>query len=689
MEQKLNLQDFAKLSFNIESDIPTKSAKRVHQKNLINLLNCINFKDGIILTNFKHYLYGNLISIPVKPQPCFSNILNCSWINFKIKRLDNYQFLNFFISDGYKLIFVKPEIKKIDEEGLTFILPEAGYDINRRGVKRYPCKEIEVEILQSGLVFYGQLLDFNGEAFSIKLKNISHHELQYSRFSQKSVIVIKQQNYILFSGECNLIRDEINSSVAKFVFKPKFDCIQRFKKKETRSLRQKFLPSPTIIFKHPLIDKLITLKIEDLSGSGIAVEESYNESLLLPGLIIPYLEVEFTPGFKISCKAQVLYRKIIPIDGDHKIVKCGIAFIDLDIKDQIKLSAFLHRSIDEKSYVCNRVDLEALWDFFFETGFFYAEKYSFLCANKEKLKEIYEKLYFQCPNIARHFIYQDKGKIMAHISMLRVYKKTWLIHHHASLHVNVRTTGPIILKQLGIHINDFRHIHSSFMKYLLCIYRPENKFPNRVFGGFANHLANLNGCSVDSFAYFYFKKELIDFNDSLNPLILSGWKLNKCETDDLVELENFYKKVSGGLLLKALELTPQGVNSCSLKYEFEAHGFKYERKLFSLKKENELIAIFDINISDVGLNLSNFTNCVKIFILNPNLLNFRILYFSLYLVSKNYEQTEIPVMLYPLNYFEIQTIQYNRIYNLWVLDTTYGDDYLKFTENLFTYKKSK
>lgn len=686
MEQTLNLQDFAKLSFNIESDIPNESAKRVHQKNLINLLNCINFKDGIILANFKHSLYGNLISIPVKPQPCFSNILNCSWINFKIKRLDSYQFINFFISDGYKLIFVKPEIKKIDEEGLTFILPEAGYDINRRGVKRYPCKEIEVEILQSGLVFYGQLLDFNGEAFSIKLKDISNYELQYSRFSQKSLIVMKQQDNILFSGECNLIREEINSSVAKVVFKPKFDCIQRFKKKETRSLRQKFLPSPTIIFKHPLIDKLITLKIEDLSGSGIAVEESYNESLLLPGLIIPYLEIEFTPGFKISCKAQVLYRKIIPLDEEHKIVKCGIAFIDLDIKDQIKLSAFLHRSIDEKSYVCNRVDLEALWDFFFETGFFYAEKYSFLYANKEKLKEIYEKLYFQCPNIARHFIYQDKGKIMAHISMLRVYEKTWLIHHHASLNVNVRTTGPIILRQLGIHINDFRHIYSSFMKYLICIYRPDNKFPSRVFGGFANHLANLNGCSVDSFAYFYYKKDSLDYDDSLNPLILLGWKLNKCETEDLIELDNFYNNTSGGLLLKALELMPEKNNFNSLKDEFETLGFKYERKLFSLKKENELIAIFDANITEIGLNLSNFTNCIKVFILKPNLLDFRIFYFSLYLISKNYEQIEIPVMVYPLNYFEIQTIKYNKIYNLWVLDTLYGDEYLRFTENILTRK---
>lgn len=688
MEQKNNFYDFAKLSFNIETDIDLQSAKRIHQKNLINTINCVNFKDGILLANFKHSLYGNLISVPVKPQPCFSNVLDCSWINFKLKRLTNYQFLNFFISDGYKLIFVKPELEKINEEGLTFILPEYGYDINRRNIKRYSCKNLEVEILQSGLAFYGQLIDFSGEAFCIRLKDISHYEFQYSKFNSKSLVVFKQNNQIIFSGECIVVRKEVNSSSAKVVFKPDFDCIQRFKQKEIRSLRLKFLPSPTIIFKHPIIDKLVTLKIEDLSGSGLSVEESYNESLLLPGMIIPNLEIEFTPGFKISCKAQVLYRKIINSDDENKVVKCGMAFIELDIKDQVKLSAFLHRSIDEKSYVCNRVDLEVLWDFFFETGFFYSEKYAFLHANKEKMKEVYEKLYFQCPNIARHFIYQDKGKILAHISMLRVYEQTWLIQHHASLKMKIRTIGQIILKQLGIHINDFRHIYSSYMKYLICIYRPDNKFPSRVFGGFANHLNKLEGCSTDSFGYFYYKKDLFDYDGSLNPLNLLGWKLNKCEQEDLLELENFYKNFSNGLLMKALELTPDKTENNLLKMEFEIVGFKYERKIFSLKKENELIAVFESTITDIGLNLSNFTNCIRVFILNPHVLDFRVLYFSLYLISKNYEQNEIPVMVFPLNYFEIQTIKFNKVYNIWVLDTIFGDEYLKFTENLLSHKNT-
>lgn len=688
MEQAINFKDFAKLIFNDESLSSIQIGTKIHLKNLINIINRVNFKDEVIFVNFKHSLYGNLISVPVKPLPCFSNVLNCSWINFKLKKLKSYQFLNIFISDGFRLIVFKPEVKNIDEEGLTFLLPELGYDLNRRGVKRYLCREISAEILQSGLVYYGEVTDFNGEAFCVKLLSDSYQEIQYTRFSQKPTVIIKRNGDLLFSGECFVVRKDINSSFAKVVFKPSFDCIQRYKKKQVRSIRQRFLPSPTIIFKHPIIDKLVTLKIDDLSSSGLSVEELYSDSLLMPGLIIPQVELEFTPGFSINCKAQVLYRKILKIDDEHKLARCGVAFTEMEIADQIKLSSFLHRSIDEKSYICNRVDMDALWDFFFETGFFYAEKYALLYANKKKIKDIYEKLYSQNPNVARHFIYQDKGKILAHISTLRAYEKTWLIHHHASLKLNIKTAGQIILRQLGIHMTEFRHMNSNIMQYVICIYRPENKFPRRVFGGFAEYVNDKSICSVDSFAYFYYKKEEAVQYDTLNPLVLLGWKLTKVDKEDLLEFENFYRNHSGGLLVKALHLHPDEYNINSLKATFEKLGFKYDRKLFALKKEEELVAIFDANITDVGLNLSNFTNSIKLYVLNPELLDPRVLNFSLHLISKNYDQDEIPVMVYPLNYFEKHPINFNRKYDLWILDMKYSDVCLKYLEDLFLHKHS-
>lgn len=93
-------------------------------------------------------------------------------------------------------------------------------------------------------------------------------------------------------------------------------------------------------------------------------------------------------------------------------VKCGLVILEMDIQDHVKLLAFMQQVKDSKLYICAEVDMDALWNFFFETGFIYPEKYAFIQTNKEEIKETYRKLYTQNPNIARHFIYQDKGVIL-------------------------------------------------------------------------------------------------------------------------------------------------------------------------------------------------------------------------------------------------------------------------------------
>lgn len=241
------------------------------------------------------------------------------------------------------------------------------------------------------------------------------------------------------------------------------------------------MPSPHIVFVHPIIKKLINLEIADISGSGFSVIESHESSVLLPGMIIPELEIEFAPDLKLFCKAQVIYRKIEDNNGEN-IIKCGVSFLDMDIQSQAVLSSILHHASNKKSYVCSRIDLDDLWQFFFETGFIYPKKYVHLHKCKEKFKEVYERLYNLNPHIARNFVYLEKGIIQGHISMLRIFEKAWLFHHHASSSVNSKA-GLVVLDQISRYVNDFYRLHSTNMTYIISYFRPENRFPNRVFGG--------------------------------------------------------------------------------------------------------------------------------------------------------------------------------------------------------------
>lgn len=676
-----SLQKFSQLFHISNPDSQLKVERKINRKNLINILNYINFQDGAIIINFKHIKYGNIISLKAGPLPCHENTLDCLWDKKSelTQKLHSYKFLNFFVDDGQKLILVQADLKSINDKGISFDIPETCYEVSSRRMRRHFCEGIRVEFIQNSVIFYGCLLNFSAVSFRVEVSTVPPQTFLWVNPESTVTIIFKNEREILYSGECKIIRQTYCQKTRAFVLEPVTKQIHRFNRKEIRSPRYKLSPSPNIIFRHPLTRKMINLEVKDLAGHGFSVEEYYEHSVLLTGMIIPEVYIEFAHDFRIRCMAQVIYRNAYAIDA-KTYVKCGMAVLDMDIQDQVRLSSLMHKVTDKKSYVCKQVDLEALWRFFFETGFVYPKKYVSVHANKERFKETYEKLYTRNPHIARHFIYQDKGIIHGHISMVRFYENTWLFHHHAAIRSNFKA-GLIVLDQIGRYVNDFYCLYSAHMNFVICYFSHDNRFPTRVFGGFTRDLNKPKGSSLDPFAYFHFTKT------SEHQYPSGSWVMDKTQQEDLSELKGFYESESGGLMLDAMDLEPDMIDSDDLNKEYQKTGFKRERHLFSLKNECILKAIIIVNISDFGLNMSNLTNCIHVIVLDsdnipPNVLNSTLSKLSCY-----YEEDEIPILLYPVSYAEGQSIPYDKIYNLWVISTQYTDHYLKYMKNLLEHPK--
>lgn len=657
----------------------TEKKKTLSKKHLINRLNYINFQNGTITVNLKHKKFDSTISLLAKPLPCLGDSLDCFWAEEEDigQKLMTYKVLNFAIPDKQKLILVEAETSRIDKKGISFLLPESCCEISSRGVKRHNCEGVQVQLMQHGAFFDGSLIDFNAVSFRIELIAEPPQSFQWINAESPVTVVVKSDQEVLYTGECGIIRQSCGTQVRTYVLKPLCDQIRRFKPREYRSTRYRLIPSPNIIFKDPFIGKIVNLKVIDISGSGFSVEEDHNGCVLLPGKIIPDVSIDFANVFQISCKVQVVYRKFLTGNGiKQESVQCGLTILDMDLKDHVRLLGFLQQAEDRDTYVCTRVDLDELWDFFFETGFLYPRKYSFIQNYKEKFKVTYEKLYTENPNIARYFIYQQNGIIYGHMAMIRFYRNTWLIQHHASRKTNSYRPGLLVLNQISRYVNDIHKLYSAHLEFVCCYYRHDNKFPRRVFGGVAKYIGNQKGCSVDRFAYFHYRSSSIRWD-------LSGpWKLSKSQPEDLRELENFYEYESGGLMFHAMDLEPSMGDCDELSQEYQKLGFKRERHLFSLKKHGVLKAIITVNTSDIGMNMSELTNCIKVIVLDENDLPKDTLYLMLSLLSVKFEQDEIPVLLYPVSYAEKQFLPSERIYSFWVLNLQYLDQYFRFCEKL-------
>ena len=647
---------------------------------LVNRLNFVNFQEGHIQVILSHRQYHRGLFLPASPQPCSGSELLCLWAEATDEPilLQTHELKYILVPRGEKFIQSIPEVIELNPTGCCLKLPGLSREFSRRRVERQPCHGISVHLVQKGSACTGTLLDFSASSFRIELMAGAATGGDWFDSNQAVNVLFHSGRQTLFSGECRIMRAMAGRIGRGLVLQPIHNEARRYQKAEFRSLRQKLCPSPNLLLRHPLTYKHLDLKVVDLSGSGFSVEEEERSASLCPGLILPHVELHFAGIFKMTCTAQVVFRRVVDVDPPNSRVRCGLALVDVAANDHVKLLSILHQARDRNSYLCNHLDMEALWDFLFETGFIYPGKYARIAQRKAEIRKTYTRLYTNSPDIARHFVYQDNGQILGHMAMIRFWENAWLIHHHAARKSVMNRAGLIVLDQIGRFVHDTFRVRAMHMDYLACYYRPQNRFPRRLFGGLADHINDPKGCSQDLFAFVTrtnaSQASGVDFR---------GWELSPAESTDLDTLAEFYENLSGGLMVKAFDLQPANWREEKLCAEFHRYGFKRERHLFALRRNGRLKAIVLVNISDIGLNLSDLTHCINAFVLDPDNLSPELLLASLHRAEAATGQSGLPALIFPISYVETCSIAYEKTYCLWVFQPhTQGQAYSRYLSHL-------
>jgi hypothetical protein len=211
----------------------------------------------------------------------------------------------------------------------------------------------------------------------------------------------------------------------------------------------------------------------------------------------------------------------------------------------------------------------------------------------------------------------------------------------------------------------------------MCYFRPENKFPDRVFGGFTRYLEDNRGSSMDLFAY------LPHTGFSLGGRLPEEWSLKSSSRIDIWNLKRFYKQSSGGLLLDALGLNLEKIEVESLEDTYQRLGFVRKWRTYSLTCKGDLHAVMIVNQSDFGMNLSELLSGIKIIVTNPDELPWNILSTAVSSLIREYTMERIPVLFYPFSYVEDKEIPYEKQYQSWILNVEYGNEYMEYMRKKF------
>ena len=650
-----------------------ENAKPVNKKTLVNAINHIHFMDGNLLVHLRHLKYHDTILLGAHPEPCLDGEVRCRWSDKTTLdlHLEDYEFLHLVIVDGKSMIFLPAVPKETGQSVFTVHLPHLGYAVGSREARRYTCKGISAEISQNGFLAKGQLLDFSPIGFRIRVRPYAKTSFYWFNLDAPVFLYLRRSQQVYFAGLCQCLRHKNHSAGKEIVLRASSEKTRRFASVQIRNPRQHLVPPPTLIFFHPLLNKRVRLDVSDISTSGFSAYEKEEEGVLVQGMIIPELTIEFGGAVRMKCAAQVIYRS----DEKEKGFRCGLAIMDMGISDYTRLTHIISSAIDPHAHITNDVDLDALWEFFFDAGFIYPQKYRLVQSNRKAFKDTYKKLFNDSQEIGWHFTYQENGRIYGHVSMVRAYEKTWMVQHHTARTMENKWSGFMVLKHILHYLNGMFRFPSTNADYIMCYFRPENKLPDRAFGGFARSLGNPKGCSIDLFSYLPYATL------SIGARLPRSWSLQECSSLDLWELNRFYNHYSGGLLLKMMRLTDRDSSNESIESIYDKSGFLRKWKAYSLKSDGKLSAVIIVEQSDVGLNLSELLNGIKILVTNPTGLPWDTLSTAIGQFVSVFKTDKVPVLIYPQEYVSEKGIPFEKRYQLWIHEATFMDRFLEYLES--------
>lgn len=632
-------------------------ASTIDQKTLTNHINYLHFmEEGLLLQSVEPHTEKSQL-LQAFPGPCIEDKVVCT-LSLDLGEPFTLcgQYLYLIMDDGCAMIVAPVTLHAVKRTALEVRLPEQGYIVNQRQAHRHGCADIIARVTCGRQTVEGKVLDFSPAGFRVSLP--SGKQRTQGRLQPGNSFQVRMQRgqETVFSGPCRCITYRPGLFHVDLVLEPAASGRVHGNTTRIRNPRQTLNPPPFVTFQHPFFHKTVRLQVADISTAGICVYERPEEGLLMSGMIIPELFIDFAGCRKLKSRARVIYRHDEGANG----VRCGLAILDMDIDAYSLLAHILTNALDAHAHVSGEVDMEGLWRFFFQSGFIYPRKYRLIQSYRKRFKETYRKLYEENPEVARHFTYQEKGRISGHMSMIRSYRKTWMIQHHAAITSDNKRAGIAVLVQIMQFLQDIHRLPSAKTNYVMCYYRPENRFPDRIFGGFARDLNDPRACSLDCFSY------LPHTTLSLQTPLPDGWALENDISPHAEVLQRFYRERSGGLLLDVLNL--EDGEDRDLENLYQKSGLTRRWRTYALTHHHSLHALMIANESNPGINLSELLNGVKILITDPAGLPWEVLSAAIGRLATRYDTDRVPILIFPVDYVKARSIPSDKEYLLWIYD---------------------
>jgi hypothetical protein len=247
-----------------------------------------------------------------------------------------------------------------------------------------------------------------------------------------------------------------------------------------------------------------------------------------------------------------------------------------------------------------------LWDFLLKSRFIYPEKLAAL--DVEQALGTWAALLRAPAHLARTFVSRQNGAIVAHACAVRVFTKTWMLQHLAAL---PGAFGRPRGQALSVHVVQ-RLSTDTDADWFKIWYRPANRYPVRVFGSFAERVAAPGVSELQTYDYLVGSTEAGSVPPASRDIHVRAAERADC---DRIFAHLPEQGHAGGR--DADDLTASRLVLQDLGSRYAALGLERRREVLVAERGGELVGFALLEISSIGLNLSELTSAVRVWSLSP------------------------------------------------------------------------
>jgi L-amino acid N-acyltransferase YncA len=195
--------------------------------------------------------------------------------------------------------------------------------------------------------------------------------------------------------------------------------------------------------------------------------------------------------------------------------------------------------------------------------------------------------------------------ILAHVSAVRAYQRTWILQHLAALPGERATIGRGRIMNLAI-IQYLEQLPD--IEWAKIWFRPQSPWPARVFGRFARRVEDPRRSCLRT--YTYMTAGPGDLPDSPGPATLT---IRAAAADDLAAVEAYFVRHGSAVLQAADDLTRDALTLEPVRAAYAELDLDRRREVLVAERRGRLVGFALLEMSSKGLNFSELTNTFRIF----------------------------------------------------------------------------